>query len=225
MCCEALERATSVPSYASSEPVSITVELPDGKIEGETIAKLLSLSNLGKQRILGVNFASNYHASPRFSLEFGTDGYGAGISYVINGERDDGELVESQIEQVVARIRQWYSPVARIDMVGFLLGTLVFAWVAATVVLFVLAVAGKVSDEPSSPRDHSIGQGVALGLVLAVSGLGVLLNRVRKWLFPVGLFALGEEVTRPDKLSRWRWFFGGTVIVGFLLNVVAGRLS
>lgn len=78
------------PRAVSRPGATLTIELPDGKLENEIVRGLLALSNLGTQRILGVRFLSNYQSSPRVSLEFNTEGYRAGIHYTIDGEREDG---------------------------------------------------------------------------------------------------------------------------------------
>lgn len=218
---EALSRGT-LPPYASTGELTLDVDLSDSKLEGVSISELLELSNIGRQHIRAVRMRSNYHSSPKFDIDFESDGYRAGINYRIDGERDDAEHVEAEIEQIIARARQWYSHLAFVDLVGLLLGAALFAWLAFSLIYFILALAGKVSEEPSSPRDSALAQGFAIVLVVILAAIGALGNKFRRWLFPVAIFALGEEGDRPRKLSAWRWFLGGTVVVGFIVNLAAG---
>lgn len=128
-------------------------------------------------------------------MEFNTEGHSAGISYVIDGEREDAERAEAEVEQIIAHAKQWYSPIARVDLVAVLLGGLAVLWLAGAILYFVLALLGYISDRPSSPRDAALSQGFALALVASIVVVGSVGNFFRKWLFPVGVFAPGNFAT------------------------------
>jgi hypothetical protein len=55
-------------------------------------------------------------------------------------------------------------------------------------------------------------------------GLGYLLNKLRAWVFPIAIFAIGDGVQLVSRLAWWRGLLGVAVIVAALVNIATGLL-
>ena len=217
------DASPALPSL-TPEPLRFYVEFNEGgELHTESLDEVLSLANSGTRRIKVVAINTHWSVRPQVSLRF-SDSTFATVGYNISGSDQDVFFLASKLDEAIARTREWYSRIARADVVRLGFTVLLVAFFALLLWLGVLAITGQLSNEPVSARSSALGNLIAWGAFLIVLVVGYPLNRLRSWLFPVGIFAIGEGKERLQRLQFWRRTLGVGVVLAAVLNVVTGIL-
>lgn len=139
----------------------------------------------------------------------------SGTELVVQRLRDD-------IVTVIEGTRPWYARFARLDFFPVMFVALFALWVVLN-----LAVALNIatsfgwlatSGAEMTKETAALHRVYSVLLVLAAVAVGYILNRVRKRLFPIGTFAIGQAKERYEFLEKIRW----AVCISFLVSLAAG---
>jgi hypothetical protein len=153
-----------------------------------------------------------------------SDSSTSSVSYSVSGDQRDVFFLSSELDDAIARTRMWYSRIAHADVVQLLIGLLLALFVGALLLTGVLALTGQLGDKPTTARDTAIGNLLGYGLLFSVILLGSLANRIKRRLFPVGIFAWGEGSNRLQRLAFWRNVFGLGVMLAVIVEVTVGLM-
>lgn len=182
----------------------------------EEVKKVLEFENPREKDITSVRLtARSADFEKSATVEFRSEEW-AGISIDLQASDPVVTRLRSDVLDILGGTRVWYSSFARLEFlaVGGLLLVLVYI---AFLALFAL---GWIPTEKSNNvvRDTAIGYLIALGVVLLWGVGAVLLNRVRKRVFPMGAFLIGQGQQRHEVTEKVRW----GVVVAFIVSLVAG---
>lgn len=198
--------------FGISDQIEYTIECSDGSsIDYSLLDDVLAFQNPKNRRVTGLSLNTSWQQEPHIQMRF--KGRSAvPIEYTVRGEEKDVFYLSGRLDEAIAALRRWYSPVAYFDfmwaaLVGFLLGTI------ATLV--VAAWTRRSGGE--SIRSDLLTLALFLTAILAVLALGALLNFVRNRLFPVAAFAIGGGAARYGLVVFWRRALG----IGFVLALLA----
>jgi len=207
------------PGSSQLEPITFDVNLvKGGSFATDSLDDVLALSNSGQKQIEGIEIRTSYWASPRTSLRFRVSDLN-NVSYRVTGDDRRAFFMASRLEDAISRTKVWYSRIAHADIVQLLmvaLGVLAALYLA---VAGVYALLGRIGDTPTSPRQTAIANLIVYGTVAALVLSGILANRLKKWLFPTGLFAFGDQLERLNRLRFWRSVLGVSVVLAFVTNI------
>jgi hypothetical protein len=221
------ELASADPSReVAAKPLQDDVELVEsGEFATDSIEEVIGLPNSGSKRIKAIAVRTKYGAKPRVYLRFRDVALVPNVTYRVTGEEKHAFYMSAQLDDLVVRARSWYSRLAHLDAIQAILGLLVILWVLATLGATTLALTGAFDNAGStSARDTIVGNGIALGGLALLLVLGGVLNRARAWLFPAGIFAVGDDRNRVERLRFWRGFFGVSLIVAVGVNIATTLL-
>jgi hypothetical protein len=134
------------------------------------------------------------------------------VDYEIAGDEREVFYLTSAINESVLAVRTWYSKLAHTEA----------GWLG--IILVPLASFGFIIIDYDARMF-----GMPLWLVLAVSLVGLLvllflLAKLKSWLFPIAVFAIGEGRKHNERLRFWRTTIGVAVILGFIVSIVSGLL-
>ncbi len=135
----------------------------------------------------------------------------------LEGPEDAVVKFNSFLEDLIPNLKPWYSRIARLDFIF----TGLILLLAAFLGLLIFAATGLIANAKSSEPDlktTAIGWLLMAGILIVLFAGGWLLNRWRKIVFPVAVFALGQGQKRHAEKEWLR----STVIVGFLVSLAAG---
>ena len=140
------------------------------------------------------------------------------VSINVNGREDVVSRFKEEVLDIAAGMRPWYNWIASADLFTmFGIGFCAFLFILAIFILFEWI---PISDSP--PSDSKSIKSSAL-MLLFISGtlLGLWgLHRLRGFLFPKGVFAIGQGESRHKHMEQVRW----GVVIAFLVSFAAGLL-
>lgn len=187
-----------VMNYANKEQL---LEYPN-----EKSARIKSLEITGKRDSSGNDV----------SLNFGEDSLET-ISGSISCDPPELNTVKDQVSQVLEDIRPRYSVFATFSEIGLMV----------IVMSVVLAVSGYTLRDLARTTPQEATKKVVftsayathvalvmLGIVIAMFAIPFCVQKVREYLFPKHIFALGEGKLRHDSLVKFRWaiLWGGMAV-------------
>lgn len=219
-------RSTEVLSeHEASEPLRYTIELGSGGFSTDSIDEVFALQNSGTKRVKAVTVSTTFWVTPTVYLRYRGTGFPNSVSYSVSGDERQVFFMVAQLDEFIERTRVWYSRIAHLDMLQTLFALLATFWVFALIVAGVFALAGAFdSAPPSTPREAILANAIVVTVLVVLIILAGGLNRLRAWLFPVGVFAFGDQKDRVQKLRFRRSFFGISVITALVVNVVTTLL-
>jgi hypothetical protein len=211
-------------SIASEESSTATYEvrLSDRSvINAGSADEVLELPNSKIRSITSIFVTTAYtnreiHA--RLSLE---NDRNRPVSYHLTGEDDKVLILADRLDEYLFGLRPWYSRLTRFSFVFFLSALYVVGYVlaalAAATDYFLLDI---LPGQPATSNSNSdpLAFGVLLVLFAAVFAICLALDWILKKIFPVGTFAVGQELKRHKTLGGVRAAVVGTI----LLSIPAG---
>ena len=141
-----------------------------------------------------------------------------GVSIDITGREGVASRLKEKVLDVLSGMRPWYSWIASVD----LLTTFAIVFIIPFIILpiFILFEWIPVSDSPPSNSGSVKGSAIStlflLSTLLCFGGL----HRLRGFLFPKIVFAIGQGESRFKLLEKIRW----GVIISFGVSFAAGLL-
>jgi hypothetical protein len=185
----------------------------DTRLEPQNIDEVVAFPNTGKRCLTGISVATEYSKRPRIGLRLNTSGYSS-VSYEIDAEDIDFSYLDDKLTEWVDSVRQWYS---------------VFAFSSPTTILisglFVAVGVALMAIPSASPIRTRVSTGWALVSVLLGTSIIFLVwasKYLRKWLFPVGVFAIGQG---KDRLHNLRTRQKNVSLVGLIGLILAFAFS
>lgn len=201
-----------------SQDIKIEIKCANGLNRSmETLGDLLKFENPPNKEIRELVLSArtnDYDRSAR--LRFMSADYSA-IWLSLDGPEDAVVKLNSLLEDLIPSLKPWYTPLVRLDFI--IMGFLVL--VAAYVGLLVSAATGVIANVKTSESDlksTAIAWLLIFAIVVGLLVFGWMLNRSRKMIFPIGVFALGQGQKRHTEKEWLR----STVIVGFFVSLAAG---
>ncbi len=199
-----------------------SVDCADGSaVKYDSVEDVLKLPNAGERRIERIRIATT-EGSVAGSVSL-KDSYFGAIAYDISGPQRDVFYVAGQLEDCIAALRQWYSPIASANLPVYLLASVITMslsmWLfASTITLYDPGVFIK--------KEMPLSEGLVVFLVLIASFVlvGGTMFMARKYLFPVGIFACGDGKNRYDRLESVRLGVAVAFLISLLASIAAGKL-
>jgi len=142
--------------------------------------------------------------------------YSAPISISLRGDENAVSSMRTYVSDTVDGMRAWYSRLSTIDFV--------YVWLPILTVLFFLVdiMSPSGTHHPATSLKKAL---EALAIVVAViGGIAAVILAIawlRKRLFPVATFAIGQGLSRHQHNEQIRW----VVIVGFVVAVGASIVA
>jgi hypothetical protein len=144
-----------------------------------------------------------------------------GISLDFHARDDVVSRLRTEVLDIVAGMRPWYSGLHRVNFIlllfcAFLLVDL--GMLAAINLRWILV--GDSTEMNSTRLVHAFGLGelIAFGGSAVLLALGLLLNRFRVTVFPSGVFLIGQGKARFQHLEPCHW----GVVIAFVVSFAAG---
>lgn len=196
--------------------VSISADCID-KIQREftTVKDLIDYENPKSKRICRIYLDAREGFEKSATIAFrDSSSSGEGISLSISAREDVVLRLKDKILDVISGMFPWYSPIGQIKLmspVGFTLYLLAVPlfFILILFLLFKLKlIPNLITREVSS-----------LILLPSIGGI-MFLGRLLKWLFPSGIFAIGQGKSRFETLKRVKW----GVVISFAVSFAAGCL-
>jgi hypothetical protein len=208
-----LEKLWSLLAMDGGMEVTAKASCADGLVRHfSTVDGLSHYENAQRAAIASMEISGRVHEPYRTAeISLGAR-YGSPVSVSIRGEENLVLSLRMAISDIVSGMKPWYSRISTFD--------LFVVWFSIFVVLFGLLQTMTPSNAPAPglPFPKAVGVmivGIGLmGLIIAlVSGVSSL----RKRIFPVVTFAIGQGMARHTHLEQFRW----VVIVGFVVGILA----
>jgi hypothetical protein len=213
----ALERALHILREVSGD-VELRVHCSDGSRKYPSSSEeLLSLPNTSDQAITRIWLATTYTTSPRVSIDMRNDfEMGPSIECTVDGQDKDVVFLGHRLSEWVSTIRQSYSAIAFSSPTSY--GFVLVSYVFGTVLL---GAAFHLFRDVSAPRALGIG---VVGVSLASAPWWG--KRVRRRLFPIGLFAVGDGIRRHQQsVSLRRQLSLGATLVAIAASMIGSIVA
>jgi hypothetical protein len=213
----ALERVMHILREVS-EDVEFRVHCSDGSTKYPSSSEeFLSLANTSDQAITRISLATTYARSPRVSIDMRNDfEMGPSIECTVDGQDKDVVFLGHRLSEWVSTIRQTYSPVAFSTPTGY--GLVGLSYFLGTGLLI---GSGMLFRKVSTPG--AVGIGVLGILLVSAFWWG---KRVRRRLFPIGLFAFGDGIRRhQESLSLRRQLSLAAILTAIAASIIGGIVA
>ncbi|MBN1965879.1 MAG: hypothetical protein JW910_14610 [Anaerolineae bacterium] len=211
--------------------------LDNSEFETESIEDILNLPNTIERQILSISLRTDWTTDPNIQITLRQDrssfaSLGA-VEYRISGNEKDVYFHSDRVESNLLNLRQWYTPFAVRDYVMILLsflGAISLGLVVSSVLITIgLSLASGIPMQSSSSSSISSSFGWAMGITISALtiALGTALNSIRRRVFPVGEFLIGDGVRRHKRVQFARSLilsiFG--VLFSIALSILANILT
>lgn len=179
------------------------------------IKQLLDYENSRNRRILSLSFSSRTDDyKKRCLLSFVSSSWST-ISVTIEGIESSVVRLKEEFAEIVDGTKAWYWRLSKIDFFYVIL-------VLCIIGFNILYAYKDTLDKNNSETEFDLLKtlfaiGIVAGGIGALVGLTWLLNRIRKRLFPIAVFAIGQEASRYNTDDKIRW----TIIIGFIVSLSA----
>jgi len=142
-----------------------------------------------------------------------------GISLGFEARDDVVSRLRTEVLDIIAGMRPWYSVLHRVDFVGISFLTYFLLWFASSlVVTFKWMPAGDAREE--DPTSSAAAQLIVYGGIAVLFGMGFLLNWFRDSIFPRAVFVIGQGKNRFQHLERIQW----GIVIAFVVSFVASAV-
>jgi hypothetical protein len=147
---------------------------------------------------------------------------GASIVLILKGQEEYVTTTLSKLEDRLSSMKPWYASIARHSAtVVFLLAQVPFIRQLIKTHNSSYTLSNLVSDVSRTPLPQLFLYAILLViLAIIMAFLFNLVDRARKYIFPMGVFAIGQGVNRHQNREILR----GLVILGFVINLAAGAV-
>jgi hypothetical protein len=215
---ESLRRLHKIVIEAEAE-ATYSVKLSDGVVLHPTdFEEIFGLPNSPTRSIQNITTRVAYQGPIRVEFSLDSSAYTNTMDFSVIGEEKDVAFISDQLEEWAGSVSQWYSPICAKNPVTLAVGPI--SWTVGMISL----IFGLTPDFPWPKLKPFVLLLAAVSLLLAM-----MFNRVVRYVFPRGIFAIGGGITRLRSYqSRQKVFSIGTIlapIVTVLLSILANRLS
>jgi hypothetical protein len=196
---------------------TITAECVDDVTrEFDSFSKLEAYENSNDKRIVNLRLRARADDwKKEATVEFTDKWYFGGTRLEVRASDDVVTRLRSDLLDVVSGLRPWYHFINRFDVFGAALLGLGILYIA---LLTWLAVYGSDESSNSTPRQTGIAYLAAVAFCTVYFGFAYFIHRFRRFVFPHGTFAIGQEIQRLDVAEKWRW----GLLIAFLPSLAAG---
>ncbi len=218
---EVLSEAEPSPTYEDApREFTYQVYFSDGSnLRTYSLDEVVDLPNSRDRRITSIAVSEPFWLHDlRVHISFRQYSSIAAVEYEVAGEASKALHLADRLDQHLSAVRQWYTPLIRVNEFK-VLSILMFLFALAYLAFFVYAM----NTEGITTIPPAIATFSFLGPV-AIMVIGAVFLWLRRKLFPVATFAIGQGVARNKNLNYWRNVLGIVVVLGLILNVVAGLL-
>lgn len=189
-------------------PISYRVKFPaGGSFQTTSLDEILSLSNSGNKRILGLDMHTHYSVTPRIDVSLSASSETRNVSYHVVGTDQQAFYIADQILEALQRTRQWYTRIAHADLISIGM-TIILSLTVLVALGILIKIATKDLPEPIFTIPGYLG-GTILGYAggfLIATFVGAA-TRMRDHLFPAGIFTIGDGKERYERIVFWRRTF------------------
>jgi len=191
----------------TANQLEYTAKFSDGtSVRYTKIEEVIGQPNSGKRSIVSLIAGPAERTAKSAFVNLSNKPYTTSLEYTINGTQRDVIYFADKLDDWVATIRQWYSPL--------------FFW--SGLIPFVLGVFLPFCVAILAAKLHpyiSVGKGIAL-IVVAIIATGIAELCIFR-LFPRGTFAIGHG----EKRHQFFTYARNTVLVGLALSVIGGVVA
>ncbi|MDX6557950.1 MAG: hypothetical protein QOF72_999 [Blastocatellia bacterium] len=201
--------------------ISFEIECKDKlKREFATLQELLDFENPPSKEIQSLRImASSEDLNTRIWLKLEND-TARNIFVSIEGDESAALSANDSLEEIFSAIRPWYSRLSRTDF--YLVLTIIL--MTPLLVLLLGMALGLVKINPNEPFSLQAAlPGIVRGSLIGIAPLvfGAMLNRVKRTLFPIGVFAIGQGAKRHKDKEIIRTL----VVVAFFVSLASSVLA
>jgi hypothetical protein len=202
-----------------SEGLAYRVMLSDRTtLQPPQFEDVLGLTNSASREIRKISVETLYGAALRIELSIDADGgWSKTLEFTVRGEEKDVVFVSGKLEEWASTVTQWY-------------GLISFPRVWMVIFQVYGSFAGVVLILTGDWLHWSLARRVVasiIGLVLIATAFA--LSLLRRWVFPPGIFAIGDGQKRLATFqTRQKVFTLETILAPIgtlLLGILANRLS
>lgn len=204
-----------------SENLNYTVRLSDGSsITCDSADEVLGVQNSRERQITSVWMDTPYRSEPRIEVKLNTAWYSDPVEYEVAGSEKDVFHSSARLREYFLGVRQWYSFIAK---PGLRMWFAFQAFILLTFYFTLTWLERLLGIEPSANLGALIL--LSFGGVTTISGVAWLsFYALRKWLFPTGIFAIGDGVNRYNGIVTARKVIGGSIILALLVSLLASAI-
>jgi len=190
--------------------------------------EVLGLQNSRERQITSIWIDTSYRSEPRIEIKFIALPYLDPVEYQVSGNEKDVFYASSRLDEYFSGLRQWYSLVVSANFKTFFIyaaivlpiGLFFSFWLRDLIGIDFTRDAGNSGDDNESLRDISLFTLWFVSIPVAVSAGLYLLDRIRRWLFPSGTFAIGNGVDRHNRTVAVQKLFGGSILLALAVSLV-----
>ena len=207
-----------------AEKVECQAECQDKLVRTFDLAALKEFPNTPDKQIITMTIRcrdpEDFNRSATFTLRTqGWFGLFTPINLSIEGPESELEKLKSSFHEIIVRIAPWYDRATRFDFVSLFMNIMFFGWTTLVAIVAVyLYFQGRLSEMNTDLSKVSVMPFLVMTVVVI---FGVMLNRVRSRLFPLGAFAINDGLKRQQTMDNWRW----TAIIGGVVGVASSLVA
>jgi len=203
--------------------VSISADCTD-KIQREfsTVEELIDYENPKSKRIGRIYLSAREGFEKSSTIAFrDSSSFSEGVSISITASEDVVVQLKDKMLDIVAGTRPWYNLLARFDS-ATLTGFVFYLLLLVVVIILGTFIAFKFGFISDSKEEIEFGD--QLEAVISVTSVifsivyFVYFPKLLKWIFPSGVFTIGQEKSRFETLKRVQW----SVVIAFMVSLAAG---
>lgn len=203
--------------------VSISADCID-KIQREfsTVKELIDYENPKSKRICRIYLsARSEDYSKSSTIAFRDSSFSGGVSLSITAREDVVLRLKDKMLDIVAGTRPWYNPLAPFDFtkITHWIVYLLFFSVVVILIRFLASKFGLISDDKEGIELRAqVDVFIRLSSFIFIILCFTFLSKPFKWLFPSGVFTIGQGRSRHETL-KW---IQGSVAIAFAVSLAAG---
>jgi hypothetical protein len=189
-----------------------------------SVDEIVAFANSPRRQVRRVLASTSYSKSPRLKVDI-TNRWESGptVEHGVTGEEKEVLYISDRLDEWALSVRQSYSLLAFSSAWTYALAG--GAWTFG----IVIQLAANVAFHKSPPMISKsvLNWATLVGIFLLSTPFWA--GRVRRWLFPAGVFATGDGAQRLHRLrTRQKWVSFGSLLAAIatiILGIIANRLS
>ena len=203
--------------------ISISADCIDNiQREFSTVKDLIDYENPKSKRICRIYLSArseDYSKSATIAFRE-SPSFSGGVSLNITAREDVVVRLKDKILDIVEGTCRWYNPLTRFDLASATHWGIYWLFVFAVIILigFLAFKFGLISDDKEGiERRDQIRAFIMFPSFIVVILCFTFLSKPFKWLFPSGVFTIGQGKSRFETLKRVQWS-----VVAFAVSLTAG---
>ncbi len=187
-----------------------------------TVEELIDYENPKSKRICRIYLSAREGFEESSTIAFrDSSSFSGSVSLSITAGEGVVLQLKDKMLDIVAGTRPWYNLLARFDLVTLtgLVSYLLFFVVVVILSTFIAFKFGLISD---SKEEMELGDQLRVFILLTSIIFSIVyfafFSKLLKWLFPLGIFAIGQGRSRYETLERIQW----CVVIAFMVSLAAG---